>query len=139
MDQLEETSRGCICQKSKTDGEARCPAAASVCGMNWEFGVAWRGAWEPAKGGARVAGLHVLNAWSGWGQRAGESAAARSPERRNRGSRWAGTHGGGDRRRWSRAPVELEVEESRWGLIGKNKKVQGLHYKIKFTTDLGLN
>ena len=55
------------------------------------------------------------------------------------GGRWAGTHGGGDRRRWSRAPVELEVEECRWGLIGKNKKVQGLHYKIKFTTDLGLN
>ena len=29
------------------------------------------------------------------------------------GGRWAGTHGGGDRRRWSRAPVELEVGE-RW-------------------------
>ena len=55
------------------------------------------------------------------------------------GGRWAGTHGGGDRRRWSRAPVELEVEESRWGLIGKDKKVQGHHYKIKFPTDLGLN
>jgi len=50
-----------------------------------------------------------------------------------------GTSGGGDQRQWSRAPVELEVEESRWGLIGKDKKVQGLHYKIKFPTDLGLN
>ena len=49
------------------------------------------------------------------------------------------TGGGGAELRWSRAPVELEVEECRWGLIGKNKKVQGLHYKIKFTTDLGLN
>ena len=29
------------------------------------------------------------------------------------GGRWAGTHSGGDRRRWSRAPVELEVGE-RW-------------------------
>ena len=45
-------------------------------------------AWVPARGGAKVVGLHVLNAWSGWGQRASESAAARSPEWRNRGGAW---------------------------------------------------
>jgi len=111
-----------------------------------------------------VAGLHVLNAWSGWGQRAGESAAARSPERRNRGGAWRrgveegeghqrgvcgarvvlGRAGGVPDAAWAaggREPtaVELEVEESRWGLICKNRKVQGLHCKIKFPTDLGLN
>ena len=126
--------------------------------------MAWRGAWEPARGGARVSGLHVLNTWSGWIQRAGESAAARSLERRNRGGAWrrgveegeghqrgvcgamevpgraagipdaARTAGGREP-----AAVELEVEESRWGLICKNRKVQGLHCKINFPTDLGLN
>ena len=118
--------------------------------MNWEFGVAWRGAWEPAKGGARVAGLHVLNAWSGWGQRASESAAARSPETRNRGGAWRrgveegeghqrgvcgarvvlGRAGGVPDAAWAaggREPtaVELEVEESRWDLLVKTKKFMG--------------
>ena len=37
-----------------------------------------------------------------------------------------------------RAPAELEVEDEFQGLVCKNKKVQGLHYKLKFPTDLGL-
>ena len=87
--------------------------------------AAWRGRGR----GASARGV--------WGQ--GGAGEGRWRSRVGAGSWWVGTRGGGDRRRWSRAPVELEVEECRWGLIGKNKKVQGLHYKIKFTTDLGLN
>ena len=57
-------------------------------GASWEFGAPWRGAWKPARGGAGVAGLHVLNACSCWEQWAGESATARSSKRRNRGGAW---------------------------------------------------
>jgi len=101
------------------------------------FEAAWWGLGWPAEEVQEVAELHAqcVEAAERRGvqgrrdrrsgvERLRGASEGRSGSRRSRGrasgipeaapgGRWAGTHGGGDRRRWSRAPVELEVGE-RW-------------------------
>ena len=95
-------------------------------------------AWESHSTGGELAGFEMQRRrgrqvlWATWqgrtegawhwvGSRRGREAGG-SPNRRR------GRPVGGNlrRRRWSRAQVKLEEEEGDWGLICKNRKVQGL-------------
>ena len=131
---------GVACRNGTSRGGGRVAGAlGSARGGDWGLGRAVSTASSPERetGVARSATRH--------GKGKGELARGEVGQEEEGQARWQSR--GGASCRWAEetaaaaacaAPARLELEEGDWGLICNYGKVQGLDYKLKFPTILGL-